>query len=188
NLLYHAFKEVCLEIYPIWDHKILTIASSSDEKKMFFHISTFDLQEKDIINNITNKSLFSLQMLNTLKIIEKKCNESSKTLYKYIHSKRAIFLKDSSVFDFILYLSNDEAPVIDSPLLDILKEKLSIGDGKILEKNRVEDPLQGNKINARIIRSEVEYIEKLLKEYKIEAESQYLLCNQEHTSDNVYII
>src|SRR6185312_4821785 len=101
DLLYRAFKEVCLEIYPDWNRKTLTIASSSDEKKMSLHISTFglrlkniakvasftelvrkklpiDLQEKDIVDNIANKSSFSLRMLNTPKVIEIKCNESGK--------------------------------------------------------------------------------------------------------------
>ncbi|CAJ0633437.1 4051_t:CDS:2 [Entrophospora sp. SA101] len=88
DLFYRAFKEVCLEIYPDWDHKTLTIASSNDEEKMSLHISTFglrlkniakvavftelvrkklpiDLQEKYIVDNIANKSSFSLRMLNT---------------------------------------------------------------------------------------------------------------------------
>ncbi|CAG8681652.1 1533_t:CDS:1, partial [Ambispora gerdemannii] len=77
--------------------------------------------------------------------------------------------------------------------------KTSIEDRKAPEKN---------KIDAGTIRSEVEYTEKLLEEYKIEdfevlyslptlpnvfllnhiAESQYSLCNREHTSDNAYVI
>ena len=69
-------------------------------------------------------------------------------------------------------------------------------------------PIKSNKIDAGTIGSEVEYIEKLLEEYKIEgfevlyhsptlpnvfplnriAESQCPLCNREHTSDNAYVI
>ncbi|RIB08844.1 hypothetical protein C2G38_2210559 [Gigaspora rosea] len=148
DLLYRAFKEVCLEIYPDWNRKTLTIASSSDEKKMSLHISTFglrlkniakvavftelvrkklpiDLQEKDIVDNIANKSSFSLRMLNTPKVIEIKCNESGKKSYKHIRPKRAIFPKDSSVFDFMLRPPNDETPVIDSPILNSLKSDVN---------------------------------------------------------------
>jgi len=83
NILCNAFKEVCLEIFPDWDKKTITIADSSDVKKISLHVSTFSmrlpnitqvavftelvrkklpasLQEKSIIDNIANKSSFSL--------------------------------------------------------------------------------------------------------------------------------
>src|SRR5436305_9308067 len=86
NILCNAFKEVCLEIFPDWDKKTITIADSSDVKKISLYISTFGmrllniaqvtiftelvrkkllagLQEKSIIDNIANKSSFSLQLL-----------------------------------------------------------------------------------------------------------------------------
>src|SRR4051794_5454546 len=48
TILPRAFKEVCLEVYPNWDRNTLTIADSSDEKKMSLHISTFGLRLKNI--------------------------------------------------------------------------------------------------------------------------------------------
>jgi hypothetical protein len=33
DLLYHAFIETCREVFPEWNHKTLTITSSSDAKK-----------------------------------------------------------------------------------------------------------------------------------------------------------
>ena len=73
-----AFRKICLEIFPKWDPKTITIASSSNAKKMSYHISTFGmrlpniaqvavftelvykklpiaLQGNSIINNIANK-------------------------------------------------------------------------------------------------------------------------------------
>ncbi|RIA81688.1 hypothetical protein C1645_744333 [Glomus cerebriforme] len=78
NLLCCAFRDTCLEISPKWDKKTMTIAKSSNAKKISLHISTFGmrlpnvaqvmmfteliykkllegLQGKDIINNIANK-------------------------------------------------------------------------------------------------------------------------------------
>src|SRR3954465_7663856 len=78
-----AFIKTCKDIFPEWDHKTISIASSSDAKKMSYHISTFGmrlpnilkvavftelvrkklpvgLQGKSIIDNIANKSSFSL--------------------------------------------------------------------------------------------------------------------------------
>ena len=109
------------------------------------------LQSEGIVDNIAKKRSFSLRMLGTPKFIEK-TNEHERV-------KKAIFPKDSSVFDFMLRPPNDEAPVIDSPILGILKEKTLIEDRKMPEKI---------KIDAGTIGSEVEYIEKLLEEYKIE--------------------
>ena len=83
NLLCRAFARTCKEVYPDWNPNTLTIASSSDKKKMSLHISTFGLrlkniakvavftelvrkklptalQEKNIVDNIANKRSFSL--------------------------------------------------------------------------------------------------------------------------------
>ncbi|CAG8629987.1 7409_t:CDS:1, partial [Scutellospora calospora] len=131
-------------------------------------------------------------------VIEIKCNESSKKLYKHIHLKRVIFPKDSSVFDFMLRLPNNEALVIDSLIL-VLKDKMSIEDRSIPEKN---------KINARTIGAEVDYIEKLLNIINIKGfdvlyptpvspdiftlrcitGSYCPLCNRKHSNDNAYIV
>src|SRR6266540_6561738 len=78
-----AFRKTCLEIFLKWNPKTLAIASSSNAKKMSYHISTFGmrllniaqvvvftelvhkklltpLQGNNIINNIVNKHSFSL--------------------------------------------------------------------------------------------------------------------------------
>jgi len=82
DLLCRAFSRTCREIYPEWNSHTLTIASSSDKKKMSLHISTFGLklkniarvavftelvrnklpvglQSKEIVDNIANKNSFS---------------------------------------------------------------------------------------------------------------------------------
>ena len=76
--LIFAFRKICLEIFLKWNPETITIASSSDVKKMFYHISTTgmrfknitwvavftelvhkkllaSLQENSIIDNIANK-------------------------------------------------------------------------------------------------------------------------------------
>ncbi|RHZ87250.1 hypothetical protein Glove_38g61 [Diversispora epigaea] len=126
-VLIGAFREVCIEIYPKWEIKTLTIASSCDQKKMSYHILTsgmklknitacalftefvckklpVDLQDKDIVDNIANKSPFSLQILGTPKII-KETNE-------HVRPKRAVIPENGTIFDFMLRPPNDEAPVI----------------------------------------------------------------------------
>ena len=83
DLLISAVTKVCLEIFPKWDPETITIASSSDAKKMSYHISTtgmrlkniawvaiftelvckkllVSLQGNSIIDNIANKRSFSL--------------------------------------------------------------------------------------------------------------------------------
>src|SRR5437899_1376397 len=42
--LCHAFKEVCLEVYPDWDNLTLAIAESNNPKKISLHISTFGMR------------------------------------------------------------------------------------------------------------------------------------------------
>src|SRR5207249_10932456 len=42
-----AFRKTCLEIFPKWDPKTIAIASSSNVKKMSYHISTFDMKLKN---------------------------------------------------------------------------------------------------------------------------------------------
>ncbi|RIA91876.1 hypothetical protein C1645_736784 [Glomus cerebriforme] len=97
NLLCHAFRDICLEIFPEWDKETMSIAESSDKKKISLHVLTFGmrlpnitkvsaftelvrkkllagLQKKGIIDNIANigsfKS-FSLRMLGTPKYDKK---------------------------------------------------------------------------------------------------------------------
>ena len=78
NTLCNAFRDVCLEIFPKWDKKTISIADSSDVKKISLYVSTFgmklssiaqiaiftelickklpaELQDKGIVNNIANK-------------------------------------------------------------------------------------------------------------------------------------
>jgi len=168
DTLCRAFSRTCKEVYSDWNPHTLTIANSSNNEKMSLHVSTFglrlkniakvavftelvrnklpvSLQDKKIIDNIANKSSFSLRILGTPKFIEE--------TKKHVRIKKALFPKDGTVFDFMLRPPHDEAEVKDSPILDILKEKTSIENMKTPEKN---------KIDAGTIGSEVEYIEKLV--------------------------
>src|SRR5436305_15146998 len=44
NTLCNAFRDVCLEIFPKWDKKTISIADSSDAKKISLHVSTFSMR------------------------------------------------------------------------------------------------------------------------------------------------
>src|SRR6266498_908022 len=135
NTFCNAFRDVCLEIFSKWDKKTISIADSSDAKKISLHVSTFgmrlpsiaqiaiftelvrkklpaELQDKSIVDNIANKRSFSLRMLGSPKYNEK--------TEEHIHIKKAICLKDGSIFDFMIRPPNDESEIIDnSPLLAI---------------------------------------------------------------------
>ncbi|CAB4385564.1 unnamed protein product [Rhizophagus irregularis] len=117
----------------------MTIASSSDAKKMSYHISTFGmkllniaqvavftelvrkklpvaLQANSIIDNIANKRSFSLRILGSLKFIEE--------TGEHIRVKKAICPKDGSIFDFMIRPPNDESVIIEnSPFLVVLKSE-----------------------------------------------------------------
>src|SRR6266540_6449725 len=137
NILYNAFRDICLEIFSKWDKKTISIADSSDVKKISIHVSTFGmrlssiaqvaiftelvrkklpagLQNKGIVDNIVNKQSFSLQMLESSKYNEK--------TEKHVRIKKAICPKDGSIFDFMICPPNDESEIIDnSPLLAVPK-------------------------------------------------------------------
>ena len=75
------------------------------------------LQANSIIDNIANKSSFSLKMLGTPKFDEK--------TNSHIRVKKAIHPKDGSVFDFMIRPPSDESEIIDnSPLLAVPKAKM----------------------------------------------------------------
>lgn len=83
---------LCLEVFPKWDKNTLTIASSNDEKKIQLHVSTtgmrvknipqamaftklvsrnfWELRNEDMVDIITVKCSFSLQMLGSPKYNE----------------------------------------------------------------------------------------------------------------------
>ncbi|CAB4395598.1 unnamed protein product [Rhizophagus irregularis] len=167
DLLYHAFIKTCHEVFPEWNHKTLTIASSSDAKKMSLHISTTGmrlpniaqvaiftelvrkklpvaLQANSIIDNIANKFSFSLRMLGSPKYNEK--------TGEHVRVKKAIHPKDGSVFDFMIRPPNDESEVVKSSLLDIPEPKVQ----------RVDDT------NSENTEAEFELVEGLLQEANIE--------------------
>ncbi|PKK57775.1 hypothetical protein RhiirC2_824985, partial [Rhizophagus irregularis] len=159
-----AFRKTCLEIFPKWDPKTITIASSSDAKKMSYHISTFGmrlpniaqvamftelvrkklptaLQGNSIIDNIANKSSFSLRMLGSPKYNEK--------TEEHVRVKKAILPKDGSIFDFMIRPPNDKSEVIEnSPLLVVPEPKVQ----------RIDDT------NSETTEAEFELVETLLKE------------------------
>ena len=113
DLLISAVTKVCLEIFPKWDPETITITSSSDAKKMSYHISTTGMRLKNIaqvaiftelirkklpvsfqgnsiIDNIANKQSFSLRMLGSPKYNEK--NRGTHSCEKSYLSKRWNYL------------------------------------------------------------------------------------------------
>src|SRR6266542_2150013 len=134
-----VFKKICLEIFLKWDPKTLAIASSSNAKKMSYHISTFGmrlpniarvavftelvrkelltaLQGNSIIDNIANKRSFSLRMLGFPKFDEK--------TGKHVCVKKPVHSKDGTLFDFMIRPPNDESEVVKSSFLDIPKAEI----------------------------------------------------------------
>jgi hypothetical protein len=127
DLLYLAFIKTCREVFPEWNHKTLTIASSNDAKKMSLHISTtgmrlkniaqvsvftelvrkklpIGLQKKGIIDNIANigpSKSFSLRMLGSPKY--------DKKIEGHVRVKKAIHSKDGTIFDFMIRSPNDDS-------------------------------------------------------------------------------
>ncbi|GES83069.1 highly derived D5-like helicase-primase [Rhizophagus clarus] len=216
NLLYRAFIETCHEIFPEWNDKTLTIASSSDAKKMSLHISTtgmrlpniakvsvftelfreklpVGLQKKGIIDNIANvgpSKSFSLRMLGSPKI--------DKETGSHKRVKKVMYPKDGSIFDFMIRPPNDESEVVDSPLLKVPET----------EVKRSNDTVPEVSTNGEATQADFDFVESLLEENCIEgytlsfpsenipdlfpltrnSPSQCPLCDREHTSDNAYII
>src|ERR1051325_2291247 len=207
NSLCCTFRDTCLEIFPEWDKETLTIAESSDEKKISLHVSTFGLrlpnitqvamftelvrkklltalQGNSIIDNIANKCSFSLRMLGSPKYNEK--------TGEHIRVKKAIRPKDGSVFDFMIHPPNDKSKVIEnSPLL-------------VVPKAEMEGCPNTNNVTTD---AEFELVETLLREASIEgyslsypsenfpdkfplsriSPSHCPICDREHDSDNAYI-
>ncbi|CAB4377733.1 unnamed protein product [Rhizophagus irregularis] len=203
-----AFRKICLEVFPKWDPKTMTIASSSDAKKMSYHISTFGmrlpniaqvavftelvrkklpvaLQANSIIDNIANKRSFSLRILGSPKFIEE--------IGEHIRVKKAICPKNGSIFDFMIRPPNDESEIIEnSPFLVVPKS----------------ESINHSSIGVYATEVELELVEKLLKEASIEgfnlsypsestpdifpfkrmSPSYCSLCDREHTNENAYII
>jgi hypothetical protein len=207
KILYLAFSEACKEVFFEWDKNSLTLASSSDAKKISFHVSTTGmrlknipqvavftelvrkklpaaLQGKTIVDNIANKRSFSLRMLGFPKY-----NEKTK---EHVRVKKAILPKDGTVYDFMLRPPNDESPVADSPLLVV---------------SEIKSSKRGPEGLNEVSQHEFELVVKLLKENSIEgydlsypsddkpgifpliriSPSHCLICKREHTSDNAYI-
>jgi hypothetical protein len=206
NILCNAFRDVCLEVFPKWDKKTITIAESSDANKISLHVSTFGmrlsniaqvavftelvrkklpagLQDKGIVDNIANKRSFSLRMLGSPKYNEK--------TEEHVRIKKAICPKDGSVLDFMICLPNNESEVIEnSPLLAIPKVK-------------IEECPSTNNVTTD---AEFELVETLLQEVSIEgyslsypsenfpdkfplsriSPSHCPLCDREHTNENAY--
>src|SRR6185312_12393173 len=101
------------------------------------------LQSKNIVDNIANKSSFSLRILRTPKFI--------KETGEHVRIKKPLYPKDRDIFNFMLRAPNDDSPVVDSPIL-----------------NLSEEASKKCKSDTGTIENEVEYIEKLLKVVNIE--------------------
>ncbi len=111
---------------------------------------------------------------------------------EHIRVKKAIHLKDETIFDFMICPSNNESEIIKSSLLAISESEVK----------------RCNDINSEITEVKFELVEKLFEEASIEgfnllflseqspdifslkriAPSYYSLCDQEHTNENAYII
>ncbi|PKK43748.1 hypothetical protein RhiirC2_722757, partial [Rhizophagus irregularis] len=103
------------------------------------------LQDKGIVDNIANKSSFSLRMLGSPKYNEK--------TGEHFRVKKAIQPKDGTIFDFMIRPPNDESEIIkNSPLLVVLEPKVQ----------RIDDT------NSETTEAEFELVETLLKEAGIE--------------------
>ena len=57
NTLCNAFSDVCLEIFPKWDKKTISIADSSDVKKISLHVSTFGMRLPNITGQMKKNRL-----------------------------------------------------------------------------------------------------------------------------------
>ena len=186
----------------------MTIAESSDTKKISLHVSTtgmrlpniaqvamftelvrkklpVTLQANSIIDNIANKSSFLLRMLGSPKYNEK--------TGEHIRVKKAIHPKDGSVFDFMIRPPNDESEIIENSPLLVIPESESISYSSM---------------GVDVTEVELDLVEKLLRESSIEgfnllfpseqspdvfplkriAQSYCSLCDREHTNENAYII
>ncbi|GBB87605.1 hypothetical protein RclHR1_14080002 [Rhizophagus clarus] len=186
----------------------MTIAESSDEKKISLHILTSDmrfpnitkvevfielvykklpveLQGKGIIDNIAKKQSFSLRILRLSKYKEK--------TDEHVRVKKAVCPNDRIIFNFMIHPPNDDSEVIDSPLLAVSEPEV--------KKYNVNT-------NNKIIKTEFELVEKLLQEASVEgfnllfpseqssnifslkriSPSYCSLCDQEYINENAYII
>src|SRR6185312_11183041 len=110
------------------------------------------LQSKNIVDNIANKSSFSLRILRTPKFI--------KETGEHVRIKKPLYPKDRDIFDFMLRAPNDDSPVVDNPILNLPEEtsKTCKGDTGTMTR-RVAPKGPG---------AEVEYIDKLLGVVNIE--------------------
>ena len=55
NILCHAFRDTCLEIFPRWDKNTISIAKSSNEKKISLHVLTSGMR----LSNIAQVAVFT---------------------------------------------------------------------------------------------------------------------------------
>ncbi|PKY59483.1 hypothetical protein RhiirA4_482267 [Rhizophagus irregularis] len=142
------------------------------------------LQANSIIDNIANKSSFSLRMLGSPKYNEK--------MGEHVRVKKAIQPKDGTIFDFMIHPPNDESEVVKSFFSDILKPKVQKFDDT----------------NSETTEAEFELVETLLKEAGIEgyslsypsenfpnkfplsriSPSHCAICDRKHNSNHAYII
>ena len=83
DLLISAVTKVCLEIFPKWDPETITIASSSDAKKMSLHILTFDMRLKNIVQVAVFTELIRKKLLIALQ---------ANSIINNIANKRSFFL------------------------------------------------------------------------------------------------
>jgi len=88
---------------------------------------------------------------------------------KYIYIKKAIYSKDGIIFNFIIYLPNDDSRVINNPFLAISEPKVK----RYLKRN--------NNISSKTTQIEFDFVESLLRDNYIEGYT--LLFSSDNISD-----
>ncbi|GBB90277.1 hypothetical protein RclHR1_17190003 [Rhizophagus clarus] len=186
----------------------MTIADSSNKKKLSLHVSTFSMklsnitqvavftelvrkklltsfQGNNIIDNIVNKRSFSLQIVGTPKFI--------KEIGEHVRLKKTILPKNGIVFDFMLRLSNDKSEVVKSPLLAVSEPKVKRYNDDTnsktdqVEFNLVEELLRKASIEGFDLSFPSESSSNVFPLKRI-SPSYCSLCDQEYTNKNAYII
>ncbi|RGB22534.1 hypothetical protein C1646_775922 [Rhizophagus diaphanus] len=140
NIFCRSFRDTCLKIFPKWDKNTISIADSSNEKKISLYILTFGMR----LPNIAQIAMFT-------ELVHKKFPEGLQGK-EHIRVKKAILPKDGTIFNFILRPPNDESEVVESPLL-VIPESESISYSSM-------------GVDATEVK--LELVEKLLKEASIE--------------------
>ncbi|PKC53054.1 hypothetical protein RhiirA1_480125, partial [Rhizophagus irregularis] len=174
NILCRAFRDTCLEIFPEWDKNTMSIAESSNEKKISLQVLTFGMR----LSSIAQVAVFT-------ELVRKKLPVGLQD--------KAICPKDGTIFDFMIRPPNDESEVIDnSPLLAVsetesVKYASISNETTIAEFELVETLLQEASIEGYSLSYPSENFPNKFPLSRI-SPSHCPICDREHDSDHGYII